>query len=479
MYQLRVVGLGLIGYAYITIILTALLAVLFLLGALAIHHGIWAIAKLFVAVLVLVGVVLRAFWVKFEPPAGRALTQKEVPRLFELTNQVIASTGAPRLAAVLLTGDLNAGIQQRPRFGPVFGYRNYLVVGLPLLEALSLEEFRAVLAHECGHLSGAHGKAASWVYRLRTTWANLAGHLEASSHWGRRLFVPFFHWYAPRFVAYSFVMAREQEYAADKVAARATNAEIIAAALVRVDFMAHWLAERFWPTILKSARLSSAPNATPFAAIRSHLTQGFAAADRKRWLAVALARHTDAADTHPSLRDRLDALGVADPRLPAFSVSAAEALLGPRRAMLAAELDLLWQRNVAEWWQGAHASHAESRARRARLERKSASQSLSSDEQLELAALHQASDDPDRAKPLLEAVLTVKPDNAVAHARLGALLAHRHDPAAIRHLELAIRYDRDWMKAAGEILFAQLMHFGRTDAAEALLERMLRGGRQA
>jgi hypothetical protein len=239
--------------------------------------------------------------------------------------------------------------------------------------------------------------------------------------------------------------------------------------------MAHWLAERFWPTILKGARSSSAPNVTPFAAIGSQLTQGFADADRKRWFAVALARHTDAADTHPSLRDRLEALGVANPRLPAFSVSAAEALLGgARRAMLAAELDLLWQRDVAEWWQGAHASHADSRARRAGLERKSASQSLSSDEQLELAALHQANDDPDRAKPLLEAVLTAKPENAVAHARLGALLARCNDPAAIQHLELAIRYDRNWMKPAGEILFAQLLHFGRTEAAEALLDRMLR-----
>jgi hypothetical protein len=360
----------------------------------------------------------------------------------------------------------------------MFGYRNFLVVGLPLLEALSLEEFRAVLAHECGHLSGAHGKAASWVYRLRTTWTNLAGHLEESSHWGRRLFVPFFHWYAPRFVAYSFVMAREQEYAADQVAARTTSTTTIAAALVRVDFMAHWLAERFWPAILKGARSSSAPNVTPFAAIGSQLTQGFADTDRKRWFAVALARHTDAADTHPSLRDRLEALGVANPSLPAFSVSAAEALLGPRRATLAAELDRLWQRDVAEWWQGAHASHAESRARRAGLEKKSATESLSIDEQLELAALHQADDDPDRAKPLLEAVLTAKPQNAVAHARLGALLARRNNPAAIRHLELAIRFDRNWMKPAGELLFAQLMHLGRTQAAEALLERMLGMQRQ-
>ena len=471
-YRLQVVGLGLLGYAYISVILAGLIAGMVLLGYLALHGGAILAAKLFVAVLVLVIVVLRAFWIRIPAPPGRPLTQNQAPRLFGFIDQVIKSTGAPRLSAVVLTPDLNAAIQQRPRFGPFLGYRNYLVIGLPLLEALSVDEIRAVLAHECGHLSGAHGKAISWVYRVRMTWTIIAGGLEASDHWGRRLFVPFFKWYAPRFLAYSYVMAREQEYAADAVAAKVTSPAISGAALVRVELTNRWLGERFWPSMLKGPQSSPAPNVAPFAAIGPQLALGFAEPDAQRWFGAALNRDTGTADTHPSLRDRLSALGVKEPKLPPITQSAAEILLGKQRAVLAAEIDARWQRDVADWWAKAHAAHGDSRKRRDGLEKKAAKATLSLDEQLELARLHLSNDDFARARPLLEAVLAMAPQNADAHAHLGALLARSNEPTAIEHLQLAIRYDRQWTIRAGQILHAQLLQAGQQEEAKTVLKTM-------
>ena len=79
----------------------------------------------------------------------------------------------PRFHHVLLVDDLNAGVIQRPRLG-VFGWpSNYLLLGLPLLEALSPEEALSVVAHEYGHLAGAHGRFEAFVYRLRRTWSML------------------------------------------------------------------------------------------------------------------------------------------------------------------------------------------------------------------------------------------------------------------------------------------------------------------
>mgnify|MGYP000028159323 CR=1 FL=1 len=43
----------------------------------------------------------------------------------------------PRVHEVLLDGELNAGIVQNPRAGGLLGSRNYLVIGLPCLAALS------------------------------------------------------------------------------------------------------------------------------------------------------------------------------------------------------------------------------------------------------------------------------------------------------------------------------------------------------
>jgi Zn-dependent protease with chaperone function len=471
-YRFRVVGLGLLGYAYIGVILAGLVAGMVLLGFLALHGAAMVAVKFIAAVAILVIVVLRAFWIRIPAPAGRPLTRPGAPRLFGLVDEVIKSTGAPRLSAVILTHELNAAIQQSPRFGPFLGYRNYLLIGLPLLEALSLDEFRAVLAHECGHLSGAHGKATAWVYRVRMTWTIIAHRLEASGHWGRNLFVPFFKWYAPRFLAYSYVMAREQEYAADAVAASVTSPATSGAALLRVELTGRWLGERFWPRVFKGPQSSPAPNVAPFAAIGPQLALGFAEPDMQRWFGAALNRDTGTADTHPSLRDRLLALGVDMPRLSPIAQSAAEHLLGRQRSGLAAEIDARWQREVADWWAKAHSAYGDSLLRRDALERKGAEARLPLDEQLELARLHLSSDDLARARPLLEAVLAAAPRNADAHAHLGALLSRSNDSSAVGHLYAAIRYDRQWTLPAGQILHAQLLQAGRQEEANALLKTM-------
>jgi Zn-dependent protease with chaperone function len=72
---------------------------------------------------------------------------------------------------------MNAGVQQVPRFG-IFGSRNFLVLGLPLLQAVTPTELRAVVAHELAHLSRSHGRVNVWLYRIRATWGQLLESLE-------------------------------------------------------------------------------------------------------------------------------------------------------------------------------------------------------------------------------------------------------------------------------------------------------------
>jgi hypothetical protein len=54
----------------------------------------------------------------------------------------------PRFHHVLVTDDFNAAVVQAPRLGLFGWYRNYLLIGLPLAKALTVEQFKAVLAHE-------------------------------------------------------------------------------------------------------------------------------------------------------------------------------------------------------------------------------------------------------------------------------------------------------------------------------------------
>ena len=88
--------------------------------------------------------ILRALWVKAAPPKGIAVTRAEAPNCSPMLDKVRAKVGGPKAHTVLIAAEFNAAIVQRPRLG-VFGWhRNYVVIGLPLLRALSRDEVMAV-----------------------------------------------------------------------------------------------------------------------------------------------------------------------------------------------------------------------------------------------------------------------------------------------------------------------------------------------
>jgi Zn-dependent protease with chaperone function len=70
--------------------------------------------------------------------------------LFKLISGVSNATSQDAPTEVYLVPDVNAWVAQR---GGVmgFGSRRVMGVGLPLLGTLTIDQFRAVLAHEFGH----------------------------------------------------------------------------------------------------------------------------------------------------------------------------------------------------------------------------------------------------------------------------------------------------------------------------------------
>src|SRR6516225_1867399 len=123
-------------------------------------------------------VVAGAMWVRLDPPKGRPIANSDAPELFALIDKLRRALGAPRFHHVLITEDFNAAVVQFPRLGLLGWYRNTLLIGLPLMKALTRQQLAAVLAHEFGHLAGGHGRLGNWIYRLRFGWARLAQALQ-------------------------------------------------------------------------------------------------------------------------------------------------------------------------------------------------------------------------------------------------------------------------------------------------------------
>src|SRR5262249_54354082 len=152
-----VLALATLGYGYLSVLIVGLLCLIAVFGLMLKHAPALGV-KLILLPGALLVVVLRSLWVRLEPPAGEVLRRREAPGLFTRVEQLCRRLRAPRVHRVIVTEDFNAAVTQVPRLGVLGWHRNYLLLGLPLLKCLTVEQLEAVLAHELGHLSGGHAR---------------------------------------------------------------------------------------------------------------------------------------------------------------------------------------------------------------------------------------------------------------------------------------------------------------------------------
>lgn len=296
---------------------------------------------------------LRALWLRLEAPEGSPLNPADAPLLFDALERIRKKIKGPRIDHVLLDASFNASVTQLPRFGLLGGATNYLTIGLPLLLALDKPRFLAVMAHEYGHLRGGHGQFAAWIYRTRISWTRLYQTMGQDTDVLAYATQRFLRWYFPRFMAKTFALARQDEYEADRIAGKLLGREVAGAALTEIAVKGAWLTREFWPLHWASAGRSPQPQG-PFSAMRVLLTQPVRNDFARDALRQSLQEISNLDDTHPVLRDRLEAMD-APRTLPGWSVRPAVDLLGSGAARWIQRMDQQWCRDNASDWKLHHA----------------------------------------------------------------------------------------------------------------------------
>ena len=123
---------------------------------------------------------------RFIPP-GPPLEPKEHPKLFEALAGIAEATKQQMPSEVYLIAEVNAWVMDRSGIMG-FGRRRVMGLGLPLLQVLSMSQFRAVLAHEFGHFHGGDTKLGPWVYKTRAAIGRTLEGLAAQDLSSRSLF---------------------------------------------------------------------------------------------------------------------------------------------------------------------------------------------------------------------------------------------------------------------------------------------------
>ncbi|HJV71355.1 M48 family metallopeptidase [Ideonella sp.] len=469
-YQANVALLALLGFAILASIIgmagvgmLILVAVPFALwwGGL---HSIGLLAGLGKLLLLLalplwllVKSAVSALLTRFPTPQGLELHRQQAPALFEAIDDMRRRMKGPRFHHVLISEELNAAVVQRPLLGLFGPPRNYLILGLPLLDCLSPQEALAVVAHEYGHLAGSHSHFAAFIYRLRIAWGTV--HLISQQWTGAvgRLLQGLIGWYAPYFNAYSFVLARANEYQADAAAAELVGPEVTASALKRVDVSgAH-----YGQFVQRTFRQASAVAAPPedFATRWATVAQEVPAGEAQRWLQRALEAQGGVGDTHPPLRERLRALqgetapGVAQVPAPIEGVCAADAWLGQSALAVRLAIQAQWRERVAEPWRS---QYEQTQKQRQRLEELSAIAGPTEDEHAERLRLRLACEATADFADDVAAFGAAHPRNALGPYLEGTWRLSNDDDGGLDGLERAMALDADAIKPACERAYAFL-----------------------
>ncbi|MDT0433624.1 MULTISPECIES: M48 family metalloprotease [Streptomyces] len=254
------------GFPLLSLLLLALLAGADVL-ALTRLAGLAALKIVIVSFLLAVPVVQGVLMLRVpraERPDGVTVTEADEPRLWALVRELADATGTRAPDEIVLTGEVNAAVGERPRLLGLLPGPRALHLGVPLLTGLSEAQLRSVLAHEYGHFTGGDTRLSALVVRGRVQLAVVIDRFTSRADdkvaaerarqeraaakrltRGRRprevdtrgvgltyrAMAALYTAYAKLYLRASLSTARAQEYAADLTAARITGRDTTASAL--------------------------------------------------------------------------------------------------------------------------------------------------------------------------------------------------------------------------------------------------------
>ncbi len=284
---------------------------------------------------------------KFVPP-GVLIDLSEQKRLAGEIESIAAALGEPMPAEVYLIPDVNAFVAQR---GGLLGAgsRRVMGLGLPLMQVLTLSQFRAVLAHEFAHFYSGDTRLGPWVFKARSSMARVINSLGQPSVFVQLLarvgIVALAHaliigglvLYWKLFMRITQLISRRQEYRSDELACYIAGSEGLIGGLQGINKASAVLGP-YWKAVVEPAiSLGYRPQlADGFGRFMNAPAISKAASD---YLVQQLASpRTDPLDTHPPLNDRIKkarALGIAAKRTEAQpSISLIDNLGNLEKALL-------------------------------------------------------------------------------------------------------------------------------------------------
>jgi heat shock protein HtpX len=249
---------------------------------------------------------------------SRQLKREEAPALFAMVEELAlqAHTEAPR--ELYLDWLPNLAVTE---VGGALRSRRVLIVGVPLLPMLSIDELRAGIAHELGHFVGGdtrlmtfslqtHALFASVINAVERNPFSIGAHhyaIEGGLAFAQALGHGLVNGYSRLYLRLTRPLSRRQELAADALSAKLVSAATAGRALEKVAIAAPLYFNYLQEEVGFAMKRGVMP--TDLTPGFERMRERFLSADAgRRFVEAVRTSPTDPYDTHPALAERLQAL---------------------------------------------------------------------------------------------------------------------------------------------------------------------------
>lgn len=188
------------------------------------------------------------------------ISELEEPKLFSFIREIVDEVQTDFPKRVYLSSDVNACVFYDSNFwSMIFPIRKNLQIGLGLVNTISEQEFKAILAHEFGHFSQRSMKVGSYVYNVNHVifnmlydnesfdsmiqkWANISGYFSIFVSIAVKM-IQGIQWVLRKMYAFINIsymaLSREMEFHADEIAANVAGYLPLKESLLRMDLADH------------------------------------------------------------------------------------------------------------------------------------------------------------------------------------------------------------------------------------------------
>jgi Zn-dependent protease with chaperone function len=284
--------------------------ILFQPNRLAMHLGMYVGA----AGLGMILTVLKSLVVPLgQEPLGVRVMPRRCPELFGIACEVAERINTRPVDDIYISPVAELAVLQQGR-GPfgMFGLKSrVMILGLPMMNVLTIDELKSILAHEYAHFSHSDTLYSRFIHQVTGSIEHTLREIGALLGW-MNFANPLFWALARYYRAYNMLAAgfsRSREFLADRMACALYGPDVFGRALVRVSIEGPLFEKTVYPnvaTLLCEGRLRRNIYQW-FSEQREEELESF---DRELAYQELLTERTSRFATHPSLRERLEAAGV-------------------------------------------------------------------------------------------------------------------------------------------------------------------------